>query len=66
MDSFVTSVSVKSGKDPEAAEPPVMGYCTKCGESLRYDYTYFSDNEGNTFCDKECAMKHYGIEEKEW
>lgn len=51
---------------PNADTPKVMGYCDTCGEELRADYIYTEDNDGNTFCSKDCAVEYYGIEETEW
>lgn len=51
---------------PNASGPEIMDNCVVCDESLREDYTYFEDSDGNIFCSQECAVKYHGIEEKEW
>lgn len=62
---YITRIS---GMDPNAPEPEVRGTCknTECGEELREDYTYFRDDEDNTFCCAECALEFYGLRETEW
>ena len=62
---YITRIS---GMDPNAPEPEVRGTCknTECGEELREDYTYFKDNEGNTFCCTDCLLKFHGAEECDW
>ena len=55
-----------SGRDPEAPEPRVMGECFNCKDELREDYTYFRDDEDNTFCCAECALEFYGLRATEW
>lgn len=54
------------GTSPEEEDPPVMDFCTVCGEELRADYTFFEDGEGNRFCSTDCALKHYEVKEEEW
>jgi hypothetical protein len=44
----------------------VRGHCEQCGDELREDYEYYTDNEDNTFCSDDCAVKYHGIESKEW
>lgn len=56
----------RSGMDPDVSDPETRGICQCCGEELREDYTYFSDNEGNTYCSKDCAAEYHGIVETEW
>ena len=51
---------------PNATEPKVMGRCAKCGDDLREDYVYYTDNENNKFCSDDCAMEYHGIKFKEW
>lgn len=51
---------------PLCHDPPVMGYCLQCKEPLRHDYEYYIDNDDNSFCSQECAIKYYGIKEMEW
>lgn len=51
---------------PNAPESKVRGYCEQCGEELREDYEYFTDNKDNKFCSDDCALEHYGIKSKEW
>lgn len=51
---------------PNSNEPKVIGYCEECGDRLREDYEYYTDNEGSKFCTRECAIKYHGIESKEW
>lgn len=51
---------------PNAPEPKVQGYCKECGKELRVDYEYYTDNEDNEFCSKDCALDYHGIESKEW
>ena len=51
---------------PNAPEPKVRGYCEKCGEELREDYEYYTDNEDNKFCSSGCALNYHGIISKEW
>lgn len=53
-------------KCPNAPEPKVRGICEQCGEELREDYEYFTDDLGNKFCSKECAMEYYGVKVKSW
>ena len=47
-------------------EPKVRGYCEQCKDELREDYEYYTDNENNKFCSKECAIEHYNIKSKTW
>lgn len=51
---------------PNAPEPKVRGYCEQCGEELREDYEYYTDNEDNKFCSDDCAIKYHGIKSEEW
>lgn len=51
---------------PNADDPEIKGVCAMCGKKLRADYTYVEDNDGNVFCEEDCAIEYYGIEEKEW
>ena len=51
---------------PNAPEPKVMGYCEQCGEELREDYEYYTDNYDNKFCSEDCAKEYHGIKSKEW
>ena len=51
---------------PYAPEPPIRGYCEKCGEELREDYKYYTDNDENKFCSDDCAKEYYGIKCAEW
>lgn len=51
---------------PNAPEPRVCGVCEQCEEELREDYEYFTDDIGNKFCSKECAMEYYGVRVKLW
>lgn len=57
---------IKSGLEPDAPVPPVLGECQCCGCELRADYTYFEDNEANKFCSEDCVISFYKVEEKEW
>ena len=51
---------------PNALDPPIIAVCHHCGNKLRYDYTYFRDKYGNTFCSRECVEKYYDIQEYDW
>lgn len=51
---------------PNAPEPKVRGYCEQCGDQLREDYEYYTDNDNNKFCSEDCALEYHGIESKEW
>ena len=51
---------------PNAPEPKVRGYCEQCGEELREDYEYYTDNDNNKFCSQDCAVEYCGIHRKEW
>lgn len=51
---------------PNAPEPKVRDYCKQCGEGLREDYEYYTDNEDNKFCSDDCAVKYHGIKSEEW
>ena len=48
------------------AEVIIRGYCEMCGEELREDYEYYTDNEGNKFCSDDCALEYHGIKSEEW
>lgn len=65
---YITRMNTLSGMHPDAPEPEVRGTCQnpECGEDLREDYTYFKDNEGNTFCCTDCLLKFHGAEECDW
>lgn len=51
---------------PNAPEPKVRGHCEQCGEPLREDYEYCTDNQDDRFCSYECATDYHGIESKFW
>ena len=51
---------------PNAPEPKVRGQCKQCGEDLREDYEYYTDNDDNKFCSDDCALEYHGIKSKEW
>ncbi len=51
---------------PNAPEPKIKGRCEWCGEELREDYEYYTDNENNKFCSVDCALEYHGIEYREW
>lgn len=51
---------------PLASEPEIRGHCKQCGEELREDCEYYTDNENNEFCSEDCAMGYHGIKSKEW
>lgn len=53
---------------PNADEPKIIGHCdnVNCGEPLREDYTFFTDNDDNMFCSLNCALAYYGIHEEEY
>lgn len=51
---------------PNAPKPPIRGRCKQCGEELREDYEYYTDNEDNKFCSDDCALEYHGIKSKEW
>ena len=51
---------------PNAPEPKTMGFCKQCGEGLREDYEFYTDNEENKFCSGDCALEYHGIESKGW
>ncbi len=53
-------------RDTEEREPRIMGECFNCKDELREDYTYFRDEEDNTFCCTKCALEFYGLRETEW
>ena len=55
-----------SPRHPQAPQPRIMGRCKTCNEELREDYTYFTDENDQTFCCLECALEHYQIKEVEW
>lgn len=41
----------------------MLGYCAWSGEPITDEYTYYIDDEGNMFCEKEYAIKFHGIVE---
>lgn len=47
----------------QGQESDVVGECDYCYQELFADEDVFTDNEGNTFCELECALKHYGIKQ---
>lgn len=51
---------------PNAPEPKVRGCCEQCGEELREDYEYYTNNDDNKFCSDDCAKEYHGIKSKEW
>jgi hypothetical protein len=51
---------------PNAPDPKVKGRCIRCGDELREDYQYYTDNYGNEFCSDDCAIEHHGIKSKDW
>ena len=51
---------------PNAPEPIVRGACERCGDDLREDYEYYTDNNDNKFCSQECAVLYHGIKSKDW
>lgn len=51
---------------PNAPEPKVRGYCERCGEGLREDYEYYTDNENKKFCSDDCALEYHGIKSEVW
>ena len=51
---------------PNAPEPKIRGRCVRCEDELREDYEYYTDNNYNEFCSKECAVLYHGIVSKEW
>lgn len=53
---------------PNADEPKVVGECGNldCRCKLTEDYTYFTDNDGNTFCSTDCALAFHGVREEEY
>lgn len=51
---------------PNAPEPKVRGRCEQCGEELREDYEYYTDNKDNKFCSDDCVKEYHGIKSKEW
>ena len=51
---------------PNAPEPKIMGVCEECGEELREDYEYYTDNSEVKYCSLECAIKYNGIKSKDW
>lgn len=51
---------------PNADDPEIIGVCAECGENLRADDLYAVDNDGNVFCDEDCAIEYHGIEEREY
>lgn len=39
-----------------------LGYCTECGSKITDEMDeYFYDDEGNFFCNCDCAMEYSGI-----
>ena len=44
---------------PDAPEPKVRGHCEQCGEELREDYEYYTDNEDNKFCSDDIIPSGY-------
>lgn len=55
-----------NSKCPNAPNPKVRGYCQQCGEELREDYEYYTDEIGNIFCSEDCALEYYGVKPKGW
>lgn len=51
---------------PNAPEPKIRGYCEQCGEGLREDYEYYTDDKDNKFCSDGCALEYYGVKSNEW
>lgn len=51
---------------PNSPNPKVRGYCEQCGEELREDYEYCTDNQDNKFCSDDCVKEYYGIRTEEW
>lgn len=45
------------------AESEIIGACAYCGEDISPAWEYYTDNEENLFCSKECAEQFHGIEE---
>lgn len=37
------------------AESEIIGACAYCGEDISPAWEYYTDNEENLFCSKECA-----------
>lgn len=50
---------------PNASQPIYIGECLVCGEKLREDYEFYTDNINNMFCSLECACDYHGIKSKE-
>ena len=55
-----------SRRCPNASESKVKGRCEQCGEELREDYEYYTDNENNKFCSEDCAVEYHGIKIQDW
>ena len=51
---------------PNSPTPKVRGRCKQCGDVLREDYEYYSDNYNNKFCSDVCAIEYHGIKLNEW
>ena len=51
---------------PNAEPPKSYDKCQQCYITLRHDYPYVIDSEGNIFCSEDCAIKFHGITETEW
>lgn len=47
-------------------EVRVLAYCAECGSKITDDVeTYYCDEDGNFFCDSDCAMNYYCIHKLE-
>lgn len=43
------------------AIPQLIGSCDTCGDDITDAYEHYTDNYGNLFCSRECALKYHGI-----
>lgn len=45
------------------AEDIIIGVCAQCQADLCEGDRVWQDADGNLFCDRDCALEYYGIEE---
>ncbi len=48
------------------AENIIVGICEQCKEPVCAGYTYWTDEDNNTFCSQDCAMNFHEIRETEY
>ena len=66
MCEYCHHVSGHHPRCPSVSESKIRDYCKQCGEELREDYEYYTDNEDNRFCSDDCALEYHGIKSKDW